>query len=55
MYSKKISGPKTEPCGTGTSGGTPDMPGTSGEHSPSSTTALVRPLGKSLPSLALYL
>ena len=40
MYSKKISGPKTEPCGT------PGVTGTSGEHSPSSTTAL-DPLGKS--------
>ena len=35
MYSKKRSGPKTEPCGT------PDVTGTSGEHSPSSILNLI--------------
>ena len=42
MYNKKRSGPKTEPYGT------PDVTGTSGEHSPSSTTAWVRPHRKEL-------
>ena len=41
MLSKERSGPNTEPYGT------PDVTGTSGEHSPSSTTARVRPQGKS--------
>ena len=39
MQSKKRSGPITEPCGT------PDLTGTFGEHSPSSTTAWVRIVG----------
>ena len=37
MYSKKRSGPRTEPCGT------PELTGTSSEDSPSKTTAWVRP------------
>ena len=48
MYSKKRSGPSTEPCGT------PKVTGTSDEHSPSNTTAWVQPPKKELIQLRVF-
>ena len=42
MYKRKSKGPSTEPCGT------PDVTGTSDEHSPSRTTVCDLPMRKDL-------